>query len=245
MRLHLVYLSDTRPGSSSSACSCVRASSSSPLRELLTSLDVSRVNSRIAESSFSIVRVFFTVVPGVSFLTIARWGFRELGIFIICANSMTLRACTCLVLHGIEHWVTLQLEVNSLYSVVFRPNFWVAEKTVALLRQKARPSLYFFRSLRERASGRRRRLQGSRQTIEDSVLRWTPKSGTPKDITIPSHLEKARQGPFSHGKSDDSLLRKDPTTFPDARTTQQSNALNRQGLSFGRAWDLEQGIQTI
>lgn len=144
-----------------------------------------------------------------------------------------------------EHWVARQLEANSLYSVVFRTNFWVAEKNVALLRQKARPSLYFFRSLRERASGRRRRAQFFRQTNEDSVLRWTQQSGTPKDLAIPCHLEKARQAPFSQGKIDHLLLPKDSTACPNTRTTQQPDASNRQAFFFSRSWDLEQCTRTI
>ncbi|CAN8099176.1 unnamed protein product [Discula destructiva] len=78
----------------------------------------------------------------------ARWGVREIGISIICVNSMILPA-------------------------MFRPAFWKSDKALARMRQKKRPSLYFFRTLREWASARRHRPQGFRRTIGDSVLRWS------------------------------------------------------------------------
>lgn len=132
--------------------------------------------------------------------------------------------------------------------VVFRPTFWTAEKNVVLLRQKSRPSRYFFRSLRERASGRRHRGQGFRRTIGNSMLGWTPNSGNSQDPQPPSHPEKACQAPSSHGKDEGTQAREDQPhglASLDARATAQTDLISGQEASSNTTWDLEKGPRPI
>lgn len=104
---------------------------------------------------------------------------------------------------------------------MFRRNFWVSDKNLALLRQKRRPSLYFFRSLRERNTARRHRSQGFRRTIGDSILRWSS-NNSPQNSNQP-------RAEGSASKKEKSPVR----------------AVDTQGeAATGQPWDLEKGRVT-
>lgn len=115
---------------------------------------------------------------------------------------------------------------------------------MALLRQKARPSLYFFRSLHERASGRRRRSQGFRRTTGDSVPEWNLRPGDPKGLqrSNPSGKAAAVLTSLSPAEHKESLVQNDSLESLNERVAANFDLIQRRENASSNSWDLEKGF---